>query len=225
MPVAEKITPLQRLMSYLMPIKLGNYRSTENPHLELLLYKNQYQLATEDALYSDGNRYLPFRKAFKKLPEHFWPGCQQVLVLGTGLGSAVQILRKNYTEGASFVLVDHDQEVLRLARKVLETRGEADLMKFIAVDAFQFVAEHQCRYDLICIDIFKNRMAPDACTQMPFLQAAFNLLSPGGYCIMNYISHDPLVYYQLRRNLEELYGTIKLVKFQQNIVLVAQTGK
>ncbi len=222
--VPEKITVWQRLLSYLLPVNIASFESNENPHLELLLYKNQFQLATEDALYSDGKRYLPFKKSFKQLPKGFWCRCQRVLVLGAGLGSAVQILRHSYAPGAYCTLVDHDREILILAAKLLSADQPGSL-ELVPADAFDYVENCRNQHNLVCIDIFKNRIAPDNCTQMPFLTATQKLVAPGGYWIMNYIIHDPLRYYQLRKNLDQLFEEISLIKFHQNIVLIAKTSK
>ena len=224
MRAINKVSRWQRLLSYLVPVNIAHYQSKENPHLELLLYKNQFQLATEDALYSDGTRYLPFKKAFKIIPKNYWSRCEQVLILGVGLGSAVQILRQQYTPNANCTLVDYDREILLLATRLL-SEGRPGSLEYIAADAFPFVNTCRFTYDLICLDIFQNRIAPAACTEWSFLLNSQKLLRPGGYWIMNFIPHDPLLYYQLRQNLDQLFDQIELINIHQNVVLVASQPK
>jgi len=224
MRAITKISRWQKLLSYLVPINIAHYQSNENPYLELLLYRNQFQLATEDALYSDGTRYLPFKKAFKKLPKSFWKECNRVLILGVGLGSAVQILRQHYAPTAFCTLVDYDREILLLATRLLAEEQPGNL-EFVAADAFQYVTTQQSLHEVICIDIFKNRVAPSECVEWPFLSATQKLLHPNGYWIMNYITHDPLLYYQLRKNLDLLFHEVQVINFNQNIVLIAQGPK
>ena len=88
-----------------------------NPLLELLLYQGRLQLATADALYSDGNNYRPVIAMINHLKAHM-PEIKTVLALGTGLGSLPQIMKRRGYQ-PHFTLVEYDKVVLQWAMELL----------------------------------------------------------------------------------------------------------
>lgn len=179
-----KIPLHTRLLSFLYPALIRRKSSAHNPILELILYKNQYQLATDDALYSDGHRYKPMLIAFKQL-DSILPELKNVLVLGTGLASAVQILsRKGYRP--SYTLIDNDPDILDWALELLPDDQKQNL-KPVCADAMDFVRNTPEKYDLIIIDIFKGCVVPEFVTSNAFLEQCNNCLTANGHIVMNYI--------------------------------------
>jgi spermidine synthase len=99
-----------------MPLRRG--KGADNNYLELTLYKNQLQLGTKDVLYSDGDRYIPAVAAVKHMDD-FLPHIRTVLVLGAGLCSIVQVMRRKKAN-PHFTLVEKDKVVLEWAMEFLE---------------------------------------------------------------------------------------------------------
>ena len=177
----------KRLMSYLYPLRLESTSSTENPLLELFLYRGQYQLATQDALYSDGRRYRPMLVAFEALKQKL-KDVKNVLVLGTGLGSAVHILAaKGYHP--SYTLVEHDDLILEWCIEHLPG-DEVKRVWPVCADAQSHMAHNDMKYDLVIADIFKSRVVPAFVTTEAFLTQCRRSVNPGGYIVINYMVNN-----------------------------------
>jgi len=152
--LAMRIPLYQRVLSYLQPISLKQSASDISGYLELLLYHNRFQLLTDRALYSDGDRYFPAVAVVRHLRE-FLPAAKSVLVLGAGLGSIVHVMHARGYDPC-YTLVEKDRTVLKWA---LETLGEGDSPKLEPVcrDAESFMAENERKYDLVFVDVFKGQ--------------------------------------------------------------------
>jgi 2-polyprenyl-3-methyl-5-hydroxy-6-metoxy-1,4-benzoquinol methylase len=215
-----KVSPLKRLLSYLIPVTVANSTGSENKFLEFILYRNQWQLATEDALYSDGNRYQPYRIAFKNVPKQRLELISDCLILGTGLGSIVQILHGKYKIDAHFSLVEYDEKILHWALESLASQGITKIDPYCN-NAADFVQQHHKKYDLICIDIFSGREVPTLFTEIDFLQRSKKLLKPNGIWIMNYIINDEKETLDFLRNVKALFPDVEVIEKEQNRILIA----
>jgi hypothetical protein len=215
-----KVSPLKRVLSYFIPVTVASSSGTQNPFLEFILYRNQWQLATEEALYSDGDRYQPFRIAFKNIPRERLANVSECLVLGTGLGSVVQILWGKYKCDANYSLVEHDEKILKWALEYLGSIGVKNIYPYCD-NAFSFVKKDTEQYDLICTDIFNGREVPSIFTEKEFLLSTRKLLKPGGIWIMNYIINDPGELMEYMRNVKEVFPHVAIVEKEQNRILIA----
>lgn len=179
----QPIPLYKRLLSYLLPVQLLKTGSTENPLLELYYYRGRYQLATIDALYSDGTAYRPLQIGFTHLAKDL-PTVEEVLVLGTGLASGVQIMAKmGYTP--HFTLVEYDTVILKMAMDLLpDYKGK---ITPVCADARQYMADNVHQHDVVVVDIFNSRIVPQFVTTIDFLSQCRNALKPGGHMILNYI--------------------------------------
>ena len=101
------------------------------------------QLATTDAIYSDGYRYEPALLAVDSL-KAVLPSIKNVLVLGAGLGSMVRVVRHRGCN-PGFTLVEKDKVVLQWAMEFFEADSSA-LITPVCSDAQDFMA--QCRESL-----------------------------------------------------------------------------
>jgi 16S rRNA G527 N7-methylase RsmG len=209
----------KRLLSFLYPVLLANRQSIHNPVLELYLYCNRWQLATPDALYSDGHRYLPLRKAFRLLRQTL-PAVQNVLLLGTGLGSAAHILHRMGLH-PRFTLVDIDAIVLQLA---LELMPESLIpnVEAVCADAATFVMTTKNRYDLVVIDVFTNRSVPAFATSTWFLEKCHALLTRQGHLILNYIPEHEQHAQAFSQEIIRLFPQVQILSLGDNRVLVAR---
>lgn len=205
----------------MVPVTIASSRGKQNKFLEFILYRNQWQLATEDALYSDGTRYEPFTIAFKHAPKEILSGLQNSLILGTGLGSIVQILKEKYHCKSAFTLVEYDETILKWALEGLSAMGIQKLTPYCG-SAEDFVRADKGKYNLICVDIFIGREVPVQFTKSDFLVATKRLLNPGGLWIMNYIVNDNLETVQFLGNVKSLFPDVKVIEKNQNILLVAR---
>lgn len=216
-----KPSATHRFFSYLWPLRVKQHYGHSGDYLELLLYRNQWQLATEDALYSDGRRYAPFRLAFKKLPTTFLPKIQSCLILGTGLGSAAQLLHHHYNAHIHYTLVEVNEVILDWAEKILSLDGIYKIHP-VRKDACDFMINNTSCFDLICIDVFIGRNIPECVLQSHFLQACKQALNPKGYCIMNFILHESKEWDYLLGLFYQYFSNVQIIIKGTNRILICQ---
>ena len=186
--------------------------------LELYLYRGQLQLATFDALYSDGDRYQPVIAAVKEMKDRL-SSINNVLVLGTGLGSTVRIINKAGVH-PHFTLVDNDETVLQWAIEFLPT-GQSAVVTPVCADAKEFVTTCSERYDLVVIDIFSGRVVPGFVTSEAFLSQCRTLVAQGGTLMLNYIVNKKENWEQASVHIAHLFPKAKIINLGVNRVIVA----
>lgn len=207
----------KRLLSFLYPVTIWKGSSLQNKVLELLLYQNQYQLATDDALYSDGTRYRPLVLAFNEMKVTL-PKVKTVLVLGTGLGSAVQILESKKVS-AEYTLVDIDKTILNLAKSYLpKHRG----LSFICADAVEFMKGNTRQYDLVIVDVFLSRIVPGSVVARDFLSKCKEALNKGCYVVINYIISGDSEWERVFGNITSVFPDHKIIGSGINRIIVAK---
>jgi spermidine synthase len=209
---------LKQLRSYLHPVCIRRATSAVNPVLELYYYRGRWQLATADALYSDGEEYRPLLSAFKALSKEL-PHVNNVLVLGTGLGSAVHILHKQGYH-PSFTLVELDSIVLQWALEFLPA-DSASRVKPVCADAGQFIEKDTHQYDLIIVDVFSGRHVPAFILSNEFLKYCRERLSATGTLVLNYMVNEPADETKAKAALEAAFGNVKELSFHINRVYLA----
>jgi spermidine synthase len=214
-----KLTYFQQLRSYFYPLVVRRKSSAYNPVLDLLYYKGRWQLATADALYSDGVHYRPMLAAFKWL-KAFLPEVKKVLVLGTGLGSAVQILhKKGYRP--DYTLVELDGQVLQLAIELMP-RTIAGTIRPVCADAQFYLNGDQEQYDLLIVDVFNGRKVPSFILSPEFLAKCKTHLAAMGVLVLNYMVDAPADEQKAKAALRAACGEVKELSFGLNRVYVAR---
>ncbi len=215
----NKIPLHKRMLSFFHPVWLSNQQSDLNPHLELILYRGRIQLATADALYSDGEEYTPAIGVLNDIKE-FLPQIKHTLILGVGLGSTVQIMRKRGSSSA-FTLVEIDKVILKMA---LEYLAEDTEVKIDAVcdDAQLFVANNTQLYDLVFVDIFNNRTVPDFVSTVTFLSNCRKCLAPGGKLAFNYIINSDGEWRRTQRIFSEIFPKHHIISSDINRLFIGE---
>jgi spermidine synthase len=211
---------LKRLESLFFPVRIRTGSSDCNPFLELLYYRGRYMLATADAIYSDGDKYRPLLAAFA------WPelsrklsSVKNVLVLGTGLASAVHVLQRKGFQ-PQFTLVEIDSVVLDWALECLPA-GSKERVRAVRADAFEFIGAETEVYDLLIVDIFFGRVVPPEVIGTSFLRQCRDRLAPDGVLVLNYMlaaENDPL---KAKAALEATFANVRELGFGLNKVYIA----
>ncbi|MEZ4910606.1 MAG: methyltransferase domain-containing protein [Saprospiraceae bacterium] len=181
-----KIPILKSWASYIREIPVESIRSTFNNQLELVIKNGEYQLCTEHAVYSYGQRYTNFKYCFEKMNlSHI----SEVLILGLGLGSIIHILEKNYPNTFAFTCIEIDESVIYLASKYT-TSDITSYVDIIQADATAFVQYTEEKYDLICVDLFIDDLIPDIAQSRDFLQNCAECLTPNGILVSNHLGFN-----------------------------------
>lgn len=214
-------SPLQRILSYLYPITFWRGKSGSQANLALLLSGNQWQLETNNALYSDGHKYRPLRVGFGKIARQL-SRVDKALFLGAGLGSGVQILDKMAYHPAC-TLVDVDTQVLELAKAILAKTASKTPVHFVRSDAAVFFSENLGeRYGLIVIDIFEERQVPAFVHTTAFMQQCHQHLSANGIVIINYMLDPANDWDQMQRTIGTIFLKVEIISLGINRVIIAR---
>jgi spermidine synthase len=188
-----------------------------NEHLEIFLHQNRLRLTTPDAIYSDGNHYLPAVASVNHL-KAFLPAVNNVLILGCGLGSIVQLMRaKGYSP--HFTIVEIDKVVLQWAMEFFEER-DIFKIKSVCADAKEFMARNAAKYDLIFVDVFNGRAVPEFVYTPVFLRHCRDGLSGCGRLVFNYIINDPEQWETVKDNFSETFPGYHTLNLDVNRILV-----
>lgn len=186
--------------------------------LELYLHRNQWQLATEDAWYSDGRRYRPLLTAFKKIKEELTV-VNDVLILGTGLASAVHIL-EDMDIHPHFTLVEIDRIILELAVELMPVQNLSRIEP-VCMDAQQFMQGNKTLYPLIVCDVFMGQTVPGFVSSTAFLQQCRTGLQPGGRFILNYVEKSKDLYREICSVMSDVFPGYTRIEFGINKIFVA----
>jgi len=213
-----QVSRLKRILSYIVPVKIWKGSGTHNPVLELFLCRGEWQLSTEDAVYSDGSVYRPLVVAFQEIRDRL-PEAREVLVLGAGLGSAVSVLdRLGFRP--RITLVDIDRTVIDIcSQQIFPDRKE---LRFYCDDAARFLAGTSGSFDVIIIDVFQGRIVPEFAVRPGFFQHCRSRLSPSGTLVMNYIVNDEAQWKHCLAQFSTVFPEVTVKNLGVNKVLIAR---
>lgn len=169
------------LFSYVKDILIESTSSDYNEVLDLYLVNGQYQLCTEKAIYSYGDKYDNFAKVFEKI--NLEP-IQNVLVLGLGLASIPYILEKIHDKQYAYTGVEIDDEVIYLASKYVLDELKSEIY-VVNTDALSFLAIDDNKYDLICMDVFVDDVIPEELQSLDYLEMLKDSISKNGWLVYN----------------------------------------
>jgi spermidine synthase len=173
----------KRLLSYVSEVNIETSESEHNPFLRIVLKNGQYQLCTANAIYSYGDRYDNFSKAFEKMDLDKLK-IENVLILGFGLGSIPLMLEKMFHKKYDYTAVEIDHEVLRLANEYV-VKDLNSYINFQILDAYTYAAFCEEKFDMICMDVFLDDAVPSALEQDDFLHFLQDMLTENGVLLFN----------------------------------------
>ncbi len=177
-------------LSYLYEIPIEDSGSAHNPSLFLSLKRGRYQLCTANAVYSFGDLYTNFRRAFQRLELSGLSG-DEVLVLGLGLGSIPLLLETVFAQKLHYTAVEIDDVVIEMASRYVLKDLQSPIT-CLQANAVFFVQQTEEQYDLICMDIFDDDVVPEACESIDYLEALRDRLRPGGLLLYNRLAATPM---------------------------------
>lgn len=213
------ISGYKYFLSYILPVRIASSTSDYHPELNLELYRGQLTLSTSSALYSVGVSYAPFKIGFHAIRDVL-PNIHSFLLLGTGLGSALQILQKKYRVFPKAALVDNDSEVLRLSRQWmhLNSHGKTD---WICADAKAYMQSNEDKFDLIGIDVFHDLFHPEWACEEVFIRHCRKALHPHGIVLANYIFKEDYKKNYTLEVYEREFSRIEVIPYRQNHIIIA----
>ncbi|GJM35961.1 MAG: hypothetical protein DHS20C18_49620 [Saprospiraceae bacterium] len=179
----------KRWTSYLFEWHIESTSSEYNPHLYVSLNRGRYQLCTANAIYSFGDLYDNFSRAFSKMDLDHLPG-DQVLILGFGLGSIPLMLEKNFDRQYHYTAIEIDEAILELTAKYT-LPDITSPVETICTDASAYVVQSTERFAMICMDVFLDDKVPSSFESEDFLHHLSDLLLPDGMLLFNRLAATP----------------------------------
>lgn len=211
-----------QLRSWLWPQNITKVQDGAQ-HLQLDLYRNQYMLSTPQAIYSWGLHYKPFRIPFRKLKKEI-PNIHHFLLLGTGLGSALSILQKQYGIYPKATLVDKSQTILDLSQHYMALNTHNNV-QWVCNDAQDYLIGTNQTFDAIGVDIFTDMHVEHTFKQEAFYRLVASHLNPGGWAIFNNVfssSNDRDI---VLKRMQQAFGTVTPINKGINTFTIARLTK
>jgi spermidine synthase len=121
-------------------------------------------------------------------PSGYWPAMlpdrapRDALLLGLGGGTLVHLLMGTYGP-LPIVGVDDDPAVVALGRAHFAL--DQPNLEIVVADAFAYAAACPSRFDLVCVDLFRDGQIPARVCASSFLTRVRGLLRPGGLATFN----------------------------------------
>lgn len=215
-----KVSIIQSILSYLYPIKIRTIKGITYPEIYLYRYFGRWQLATNNVLYSDGNNYVPLRVAFNTLKKNAFK-VQNMLVLGSGIGSILDILHtKKISIHSTLVEIEH--EIIHIAKQLFKPDFYPHY-QWVCQDAQNFILQNNKKtYDLIVIDLFIDNIVPAFISNEDFIFSCSQLLSNNAdsVCVLNYIINQPEEWNKVLAILNKFFIVEKIIKIGLNRILI-----
>jgi spermidine synthase len=210
-----------KYLSYLYDILLEEKSSLFNPVLKLYLSQGQFKLITKGAVYSYGNLYYNFRESFQKL-DISKREIKNVLILGLGTGSIIQLLGQKFKLNTSYDIVEIDPVVVELFEKYKNEIGTSSC-KIHVTDALDYMKSNQAKYDLVCMDIFCDNTVPEIFETEEFLMNLKNAISTQSVLIYNRLAidkRDQIKNETFFRTFQNIFPTASILKLDFNWMFV-----
>ncbi|MBS1764296.1 MAG: fused MFS/spermidine synthase [Bacteroidetes bacterium] len=180
--MAVKFSVWQRLLSFVVPVKIYKSTSSKNAVLEVTLENGKAVLNSANANYSFGSLYRVYIKALESLNIRI-QAKKNILMLGMGAGSVISyLLQKN--NHAAIDAVEWDEEVIRIADIYFGIKKNKQL-NIYCDDAVHFLQVQKKSYDLILIDLFTDNEVPEFCFTSDFFRLLKNRTQPQGEIVFN----------------------------------------
>lgn len=142
-------------LSYFFAI-VSTIRSVYNGDLRIVLFRGKKKLNTRDANYSYGSLHRIMRFALR---EADFRGSEDILLLGLGAGSVIELIRNEFHLPNLLRAVDIDPVIIEIARKEFALDSYVNT-EILCQDAYTYVANTEDAYGLIIIDLFINNQVP-----------------------------------------------------------------
>ena len=204
------------------PIK--EYLSPINGPMRVMMVLNKPRLIVGGMLQSGGVVRAIWEKAIAKIRRENVP-VNQALILGLGCGDCAFATTKNYPE-AKLTGVEIDAQVVDAAECYFNLAALKNL-KIAIEDGLSFVKKmlkRKSRFDLIIIDIYLGKNAPESFRSKHFFSQLKQLLNPKGVIIYNHLffgEHKNKAQ-RLIKTIETVLPKITLQRTASNLLIFAK---
>lgn len=175
---------LSKYLSYFLPIKIFEKKSSFSKNLEVTWSNGQLVLDSKNTNYSYGSLQRVLRKGLKYIGYKRIQNFNSVLVLGVAGGSVIKTLVDEINFKNNITGIEIDEEVVKIANNYFKLNKISNF-NLIIEDAFEFVLKTQDTYDLIIIDIFQDTVMPSFLFEDYFINHVKEILRVNGFILFN----------------------------------------
>jgi spermidine synthase len=176
MKLKNNISFLQKILSYFISIELD--KSDEPYYLELILDRNKLVLNSLHANQSNLNLKFAFNDCFHRL-DIYKKTYNQILILGLGLGSVIDLLEENTTVDKT-TAYENDSRVIAWLEQYYDI-GNLEIINESVLN----IELSELKYDLIIVDVFQDDKMPDFLFDILFWNKLKSSLTADGTLIWN----------------------------------------
>jgi len=175
---------VKRILSYLLPIKIYQRKSSFSKNLEVTWNNGQLVLDSKNTNYSYGSLERILRKGLLYIGFDRIRKFENILVLGVAGGSVIKTLTQEIKCKAKITGVEIDEVAIEIAQKFFQLQAIPNF-NLVQDDAFEFVLKTKEKYDLIIIDVFQDTQMPNFLFEDFFINRINFLLQVNGFILFN----------------------------------------
>lgn len=149
---------LKKYFSYILPIKLESGIAQDKVPLHVYYDNGKIKLFTNNTNYSGGKLKLTFKKALKDIDVK---NEDEVLILGFGLGSVWEVIKKDKGKDPLIIGIDYEPLIFQFIRTYFPYILSDKKTNVLITDAKEYLLNCKQRFNLIVIDLFCDDIVPE----------------------------------------------------------------
>lgn len=173
---------IKTILSYIIPFKLDSKSGKGDVRLGVYYDSGKIKLFTPNTNYSGGELKHVFRKALTNID---FKKSDKVLILGFGLGSIWEVIRKEKQSECFIAGVDYDEVIHGFVARYNSEVLQDDRTELYHTEALEFLNSATENFDYIFIDLFIDTKVCDVVFQSDFRTSLKSRLSTRGLVVLN----------------------------------------
>ena len=207
---------IQKLFSYIIPIKIFKKKSERSKIIEVTWANGELVLDSENTNYSYGSLQRILRYGLRNIGYDRVLKMDHILLLGVAGGSVIKTLVDEIEYKGKITGVEIDSEIIQIANQYFDL-DKIKQLEIIIDDAFEFVLKTKNKYDLIIIDIFEDIKMPNFLFESFFSERICFLLKNHGFVLFNTMILDEAHNVRNRKYISEIDSNLYTSKMLPRI--------
>ena len=207
---------IQKLFSYIIPIKIFKKKSERSKIIEVTWANGELVLDSENTNYSYGSLQRILRYGLRNIGYDRVLKMDHILLLGVAGGSVIKTLVDEIEYKGKITGVEIDSEIIQIANQYFDL-DKIKQLEIVIDDAFEFVLKTKNKYDLIIIDIFEDIKMPNFLFESFFSERICFLLKNHGFVLFNTMILDEAHNVRNRKYISEIDSNLYTSKMLPRI--------
>ncbi|MCD0465438.1 spermidine synthase [Flavobacterium sp. ENC] len=194
---------IQKIFSYLIPIKILKKKSSRSKVIEVTWANGELVLDSENTNYSYGSLQRILRYGLRTIGYKNILEMDHILLLGVAGGSVIKTLADEIEYKGKITGVEIDSDIIQIANQYFNL-DQIKQLEIIIDDAFEFVLKTKEQYNLIIIDVFEDIKMPNFLFEKFFSERVCSLLKNRGFILFNTMILDEAHNVRNRKYISEI---------------------